>query len=116
MKKIIFLLMSALSFSVHSSTSSDYESDCKYIDATKKLQFSGKCAINFGIVGVSGKSVRYILTFPEGNEVVVSIFQNGVAAVNNVPAKSTRDRKKMMHIITGLGEEYLFSSPPPDSM
>lgn len=116
MKKIIFLLMSALSLSAYSSTSTEYESDCKYIDSTKKIRFSGKCAINFGIVGVSGKSVQYILTFPEGNEVVVSIFQNGVATANNVPAKSMRDRKKLMHIVTGSGEEYLFSSPPPDSM
>jgi hypothetical protein len=116
MKKIIFILISVLSLSAHASTSTEYESDCKYIDASKKLRFSGKCAMNFGIVGMAGKSVRYILTFPEGDEVVISVFRNGVATVNNVPAKSIRDRKRLMHIVTGSGEEYLFSSPPPDSM
>lgn len=116
MKKITLILLSALSVSAHASTSTEYESDCKYIDASKKLRFSGKCAMNFGIVGVAGKSVRYILTFPQGNEVVISIFRNGVATVNDAPAKSIRDPKKVMHIVTGSGEEYLFSSPPPDSM
>lgn len=117
MKKLITaaLILSA-SISVHASTATEYESTCKYIDSSKNVRFSGKCAVNFGIVGAAGKSVRYILTFPKGNEVTFFVFGNGTASANGVPSKSVKNSKQLMHIVTGEEEEYLFSSPSPDSM
>jgi hypothetical protein len=95
------------------STSVEYEGVCQYVDAGKKVRFSGRCQISYGIVGVEGKAFRYILTFPNKNEVTVFIYPNGLATVNQIPAKTTRSNKRIT-AVTGEDEVFVFSEPSKD--
>ena len=108
------LALSIVTTATHASTSTEYETACKYVDPQKKLKFSGKCAANFGVVGSTGRAVQYVITYPTGE--VTFLISGSEVSANNAPAKSVKNGKKSVHIVTKTGEEYFFSPPSPDDM
>ena len=99
------------------STTVEYSTACTYADSSKKIRYKGSCQGNFGITGADPKSpVRYIMTFPNKSEITVFIYPNGLAVVNDIPAKTLQSPKGRIRLITGQDEVFEFGSPPPDSM
>ncbi len=54
--------------------------------------------------------VRYIMAFPNGNKIIVYIYENGLATINGVPAKELKTRPDMVKLLTAEGEIYEFTS------
>lgn len=112
----VLMLVSGMASSGLASTSAPYTTDCKYIDGQRKVCFNGRCEATFGIAGVDGRGVRYILTFPGDKEVEIWLYNHhDLASVNGVPAKVLA-RKARLAIVTGENERYEFGHPPPDAL
>lgn len=104
-------------FSIASaSTTLEYDAECKYFDAKTVLKYSGKCHFNWG-VGMESPDdqghiktyQRYIMTYPNSNEVWIYINDDDSATVNDIPAKSLKSKKGFEKVITNQGEVFEFT-------
>ena len=101
---------------VSAATATDYSGTCIYKNAAGRIGYSGKCSLNFGIVGMSS-NFRYILQFQKNSIEISGFPKNNLCMANAVPCIfQNLPGSKLMRIVTGEGEVFQFSSPPPDSM
>lgn len=110
------LVLIMMPFSTASaSTTLEYDAQCKYFDAKKVLKYSGKCHFNWGVGMVPKPNdiiltyQRYIMTYPNGNEVWIYINDDDSATVNNIPAVSLKAKKGFEKVITNQGEVFEFT-------
>ena len=112
----MLLLATLTSYSVASaSTTIEYDAECKYFDAKQVLKYSGKCHGNWG-VGMNPKSngimstyQRYIMTYPNGNEVWIFINDDDSATVNDIPAMALKAKLGYEKVKTTQGEIFEFT-------
>lgn len=110
------LVLIMMPFSTASaSTTLEYDAQCKYFDAKKVLKYSGKCHFNWAVGMVPKPNdiiltyQRYIMTYPNGNEVWIYINDDDSATVNNIPAVSSKAKKGFEKVITNQGEVFEFT-------
>ncbi len=112
---VIFIFSTALlSFSIASaSTTLEYDGECKYSDAKKVSKYSGNCHFNWGVGMLpdpdNDSYERYIMTYPNGNEVWIYINANGSASVNDIAAVSLEAEKGYRKVMTTEGEVFEFT-------
>ncbi len=111
---ICVFLTTTLAFTVVSaSTTLEYDAKCQYADAKKVLKYAGNCHFNWGVGMLSDPDndsyERYIMTYPNGNEVWIYIYANGSATVNDIPAKSLTTKNGYRKVITTQGEVFEFT-------
>ena len=90
------------------STTVDYSSPCKYLNTSGNLQSSTTCNVNFGILGVDG-GTRFIVTFPNGAEIVVYDHLSGKAETNGIPSDVAVAGGNVV-VATEEGEIFIFRS------
>ena len=112
----MLLLATLASYSVASaSTTIEYDAECKYFNAKQVLKYSGKCHGNWGVGmnpqpnGIMSTYQRYIMTYPNGNEVWIFINDDDSATVNDIPAKSLKSKKGFEKVITNQSEVFEFT-------
>lgn len=108
----LLLATTMLSVSLASaSTTIEYAAQCQYFNANKVLKYSGKCHGNWGVVAPTPDESyqRYILTYPNGNEMWIYINSDGSATVNDIPAVSLKARKGFEKVRTTEGEVFEFT-------
>ena len=97
------------------STTVEYTTPCKYIAASGKTQFSGRCSANFGLIGADARGIRYILTFPNKKGLEIYVYNHhNLASVNGIPALFSA-RGSSLKVVTGENEQFFFGGPPKDS-
>ena len=109
---VLLLSTAMMSFSIASaSTTLEYDAQCKYSNAKKVLKYSGKCHFNWGVgMGVGDSTYqRYIMTYPNGNEVWIYINDDDSATVNDIPAVSLKARVGYEKVLTTEGEVFEFT-------
>ena len=100
----------------HGATTIEYAATCKYSDKNNRVKYQGPCQANFGVGGMTSKfSARYIITFPNKSELVIYVYENDLAIINDVPAKILTSPPKTLRFVTGEREEFQFTTPPPGS-
>ena len=113
----VTLVLIMMPFSIASaSTTLEYDAECKYFDAKTVLKYSGKCHFNWG-VGMESPDdqghiktyQRYIMTYPNSNEVWIYINDDSSATVNDIPARSLKSKKGFEKVITNQGEVFEFT-------
>ena len=113
----VTLVLIMMPFSIASaSTTLEYDADCKYFDAKTVLKYSGKCHFNWG-VGMESPDdqghiktyQRYIMTYPNSNEVWIYINDDDSVTVNDIPARSLKSKKGFEKVITNQGEVFEFT-------
>lgn len=111
---ILVFVTAMMSFSVTSaSTTLEYDGECKYFDAKKVLKYAGACHFNWGVGMLpdpdNDSYERYIMTYPNGNEVWIYINANGTASVNDITAVSLEAEKGYRKVMTTEGEVFEFT-------
>ena len=109
---VLLLSTAIMSFPIASaSTTLEYDAQCKYSNAKKVLKYSGKCHFNWGVgMGVGDSTYqRYIMTYPNGNEVWIYINDDDYATVNDIPAVSLKARVGYEKVLTTEGEVFEFT-------
>lgn len=111
---ILVFLIAIMPFSIASaSTTIEYDAECKYFDAKKILKYSGNCHFNWGVGMLPDPNndsyERYIMTYPNGNEVWIYIYANGSATVNDIAATSVKAKKGYRKVMTTQGEVFEFT-------
>ena len=113
----VTLVLIMMPFSIASaSTTLEYDAECKYFDAKTVLKYSGKCHFNWG-VGMESPDdqghiktyQRYIMTYPNSNEVWIYINDDDSATVNDIPAMSLKAKRGFEKVITNQGEVFEFT-------
>ena len=113
----VTLVLIMMPFSIASaSTTLEYDAECKYFDAKTVLKYSGKCHFNWG-VGMESPDdqghvktyQRYIMTYPNSNEVWIYINDDDSVTVNDIPARSLKSKKGFEKVITNQGEVFEFT-------
>ena len=113
----VTLVLIMMPFSIASaSTTLEYDAECKYFDAKTVLKYSGKCHFNWG-VGMESPDdqghiktyQRYIMTYPNSNEVWIYINDDDSATVNDIPAVSLKARVGYEKVLTTEGEVFEFT-------
>ena len=112
----MLLLATLTSYSVASaSTTIEYDAECKYFDAKQVLKYSGKCHGNWGVGmnpqpnGIISTYQRYIMTYPNGNEVWIFINDDDSATVNDIPAMALKAKLGYEKVKTTQGEVFEFT-------
>lgn len=90
------------------STTEDYSSPCKYFNSDGNLQASNTCNVNFGTLSVAG-GARFIVTFPNGAEIVVILPVDGEAETNGIPSDIAIAGGNVV-VATEQGEIFIFRS------
>ena len=108
------LVLIVMPFSIaYASTTLEYDAECKYFDAQKVLKFSGTCHFNWGVGMLpdpdNDSYERYIMSFPNGNEVWIYINANRSATVNDISAVSLKSKKGYRKVRTIQGEVFEFT-------
>ena len=111
---MLVVLIPMMSFSIASaSTTLEYEGECKYFDAKKALKYSGNCHFNWGVGMLTDPNndsyERYIMTYPNGNEVWIYINADGSATVNDIAATSVTAKDGYEKVKTIQGEAFEFT-------
>ena len=112
---VIFIFSTTvLSFSIASaSTTLEYDGECNYSDAKKVSKYSGNCHFNWGVGMLpdpdNASYERYIMTYPNGNEVWIYINANGSASVNDITAVSLEAEKGYRKVMTTEREVFEFT-------
>lgn len=111
---ILVFVTAMMSFSVTSaSTTLEYDGECKYFDAKKVLKYAGACHFNWGVGMLpdpdNDSYERYIMTYPNGNEVWIYINANGTATVNDIAATSLKTKNGFRKVKTTQGEVFEFT-------
>jgi|26BtaG_2_1085354.scaffolds.fasta_scaffold48195_2 hypothetical protein len=109
---ILLLTTTMLPISLASaSTTIEYAAQCQYFNANKVLKYSGKCQGNWGVVAPTPEDSyqRYILTYPNGNEIWIYINSDGSTTVNDIPALSLKSRNGFEKVVTTEGEVFEFT-------
>jgi hypothetical protein len=130
-KKLVIAISFALLPAVSAATPSTYVSNCAYIDAEGTLRYSGRCIIDFASIASPRPWAGYIIRFPNGSSVDVSVAPdaldpeaglegtatvsvNGIPAemaaapITEIPAGDAPRRKKV--VITSENEVFIFES------
>ena len=110
----LMFVIAMLSFSLASaSTTLEYDAKCQYVNAEKVLKYAGNCHFNWGVGMLTDPDndsyERYIMTFPNGNEVWIYIYANRSATVNDIAAESASTKKGYRKVITTQGEVFEFT-------
>ncbi len=111
---ILMFVIAMLSLSVASaSTTLEYDAKCQYTNAKTVLTYSGNCHFNWGVGMLpdpdNDSYERYIMTFPNGNEVWIYIYANRSATVNDIAAESVNTKKGYRKVKTIQGEIFEFT-------
>ncbi len=110
---IVLCGVSQLAFA---GTTITYDAHCKYYNSSQQLKYSGSCKANWGMGmdvdnkgNMRGTYQRYILTYPNGSEVFISINSNGSAYVNNIPSIPVKAKRGYEKVMTSEGEIFEFT-------
>ena len=112
MKRLSLLLCLALPLAASASTTSEYSTIVKWVDAHNITQFMGKCTARFGVVGVSGP-LAYDISCPSFKDAHVVVYPDTkLASIDNrVPARVSYPVKNTISLFTGDGETLTFILP-----
>ena len=109
---IFFIAMMPLSIA-SASTTLEYEAKCQYTNAKKVVKYAGNCHFNWGVGMLpdpdNDSYERYIMTFSNGNEVLIYIYANRSATVNDIAAESVITKKGYRKVKTIQGEVFEFT-------
>ena len=110
----LMFVIAMLSFSLASaSTTLEYDAKCQYVNAEKVLKYAGNCHFNWGVGMLPDPNndsyERYIMTFPNGNDVWIYIYANRSATVNDIAAESVSTKKGYRKVKTIQGEIFEFT-------
>ena len=102
------LLLIALPSAAQASTTMEYPSPCRYIDAQDTLQVATTCNVNFGTLSAAG-GARYIVTFPNQSKITVYIQTDGTVTTNGIKSQAATAGGNVV-IATAEGEIFTFKA------
>lgn len=102
------IVLLAITQEAYSSTTTDTNSKCVYVDPKGDVRLSTACNVNFGILSVDG-GARYILTFPNKTQVTIYETKEG-STVNGIHSEIAHGNGQIA-AVTKKGEVFIFSIP-----
>ncbi len=110
---LVFLPVMMLFSIASASTTLEYDGECTYFDAKAILKYSGDCRFNWGVGMLPDPDnryyQRYIMTYPNGNDVWIYINADGSATVNDIVATSIESKEGYEKVKTIQGEIFEFT-------
>ncbi len=113
LKRLLIVVIFGSSLQAVAGTTIEYEAHCNYVNAKNVLKYSGTCKANWGVGmfadNLSQTYQRYIITYPNGAEIVVFTYGNNEGVVNDIPAKLLAPKNGLERIKTVEGERFEFT-------
>jgi hypothetical protein len=111
MKKLALIAALTVSLSALASTTSEYTTEVRWMDAQGITQFHGACPVRFGPIGVSGP-LAYNVSCPSFKEAHIVVYpKTKLASIDGIPARVSYPVKDTISLFTGEGETLIFVLP-----